>query len=76
MSSDWVEVYGQPVHLVETFVDPTRYKGTCYYAANWVFLGRTRGLGKDARSKKPNRSIKDVLGYPLVKDFRRMLCAP
>lgn len=76
LSADWVEVYGHPVHLVETFVDPTRYKGTCYYAANWVFLGRTTGRGKDDRTHKPNRTIKDVLGYPLVKDFRGLLCAP
>lgn len=75
LSSDWQEVYGHPVHLVETFVDPTRYKGTCYYAANWVFLGRTTGRGKDDQTGKPNRPIKDVLGYPLARNFRELLRA-
>lgn len=73
LSADWQQVYGHPVHFVETFVDPTRYKGTCYYAANWSFLGRTTGRGKDDQTGKPNRTIKDVLGYPLAGDFRELL---
>jgi hypothetical protein len=36
-------------------------------------LGRTTGRGKDSRSKRPNRSIKEVLGYPLTQQFRRLL---
>ena len=44
-----------------------------YRAANWKALGLTAGLGKDARSKKPNRSLKEVFGYPLTPDFRRLL---
>lgn len=75
LSADWQAVYGHPVHFVETFVDPTRFKGTCYLAANWVNMGRTTGRGKDDQTGKPNRTIKDVLGYPLLKDFRRLLCA-
>ena len=42
-------------------------------AANWQYLGLTTGLGKDSRDNKPNRSLKEVLGYPLRKDFRRLL---
>jgi len=61
------------VHLVETFVDPTRYKGTCYRAANWVYLGLTTGRGNNDQTGKPNRSIKEVLGYPLLPDFRELL---
>ena len=49
------------------------FRGTCYRAANWVVLGRTTGRGKNARSKKPNRSIKQVLGYPLTPRFREFL---
>lgn len=75
LSADWQSAYGHPVHFVETFVDPTRYKGTCYYAANWTFLGRTTGRGKNDQTKKPNRTIKDVLGYPLERDFREHLRA-
>ena len=76
LSSDWQQVYGHPVHFVETFVDPTRFKGTCYRAANWVYMGLTTGRGKDDQTGKPNRSLKEVLGYPLAADFRKLLQAP
>ena len=70
---DWQRLYGHPIYYLETFVDPQRFRGTCYRAANWIRLGLTKGLGKDARSDKPNRPIKEILGYPLVKDFRERL---
>ena len=70
---DWERVYGHPVYFLETFVDPARFRGTCYRAANWIVLGRTTGRGKDSQSKRPNRSIKEVLGYPLTQDFRQLL---
>jgi Domain of unknown function (DUF4338) len=70
---DWQAVYGHPIYFLETFVDPQRFAGTCYRAANWVRLGVTTGRGKDAPTYTPNRSIKIVLGLPLVKDFRRRL---
>jgi hypothetical protein len=73
LSEDWERVYGHPVYYLETFVDPERFRGTCYRAANWMVLGRTTGRGKDDLSHKANRSIKEVLGYPLIKDFRRRL---
>jgi hypothetical protein len=73
LSGDWQRVYGHPVHFTETFVDPTRFKGTCYRAANWVTMGQTTGRGKDDHTNKPNRPIKDVLGYPLDKRFRELL---
>ena len=56
-------------------MDPRRYQGTCYRAANWVFLGLTTGRGKDARSKQPNRPRKEVLGLPLSRRFRQLLSA-
>jgi hypothetical protein len=70
---DWERVYGHSIHYLETFVDPGRFRGTCYRAANWQCLGLTTGRGKDAYDTKPNRSLKEVLGYPLTKDFRRLL---
>jgi len=75
LSNDWQQAYGHPVYYLETFVDPQRFRGTCYRAANWLLLGRTCGLGKDAPNKTPNRPIKEVLGYPLFKDFRQRLGA-
>ena len=73
ISADWERSYGHPVYFQETFVDPERHRGTCYRAANWVVMGRTTGRGKNDQTHRPNRSIKEVLGYPLVKDFRARL---
>jgi len=73
LPSDWETIYHHPVHWVETFVDTERFKGTCYQAANWIFLGKTTGRGKFDQARKPNRSIKDVYGYPLVRQFRERL---
>jgi len=73
ISGDWQQLYGHPIYYLETFVDPQRFRGTCYRAANWRVLGLTTGRGKDSRSHKPNRSLKAVLGYPLMADFRRRL---
>ena len=49
------------------------FRGTCYRAANWVLLGKTAGRGKQSNSYVPNRSIKEVLGYPLTRQFRQLL---
>jgi hypothetical protein len=73
ISADWQQLYGHQVYFLETFVDPERFRGTCYRAANWVLLGRTTGRGKQSNSYVPNRSIKEVLGYPLTKRFRELL---
>ena len=73
ISDDWQRMYGHPIHFLETFVDPERFRGTCYRAANWVLLGKTTGRGKQSNSYVPNRSIKEVLGYPLTKRFRELL---
>ena len=70
---DWARMYGHPVYFLETFVDPQRYRGTCYRAANWIMLGRTTGRGKDDQTWRPNRPIKEMLGYPLRRDFRQLL---
>lgn len=73
VSEDWQRVYGHPIHFLETFVDPERFRATCYRAANWVLLGRTTGRGKDDQSHRPNRSIKQVWGYALSRRFRALL---
>jgi hypothetical protein len=69
----WESVYDHPVYFAETFIDSTRFRGTCYRAANWQFLGRTQGRGKDDLTHRPNRTVKDVLGLPLIDDFRERL---
>lgn len=73
LPADWQQLYGHPVCFLETFVDPGRHRGTCYLAANWIILGQTFGRGHRCPTKQPNRSIKLVLGYPLVKRFRELL---
>ena len=74
LPSEWQRVYGHPVYLLETFVHAERYRGTCYRAANWTVVGRTTGRGKDDRDHRgPNRPVKDVLCYPLMRDFRERL---
>jgi len=72
---DWERIYGHPVYFLETFVDPTRHRGTCYRAANWIVLGETFGRGHRCPTRQPNRPVKLVLGYPLVKEFRELLGA-
>jgi Domain of unknown function (DUF4338) len=73
LPAEWERVYGHPVCFAETFVDPERFRGTCYRAANWIFLGRTTGRGKDDQTHRANRALKDVLAYPLAEDFRERL---
>jgi len=74
LSADWLTVYGHPIHYLETFVDRERYKGTSYRAANWLCLGQTTGRGIKDKQHRVTLSLKDVLGYPLSKDFRTKLC--
>jgi hypothetical protein len=75
VSQDWQQMYGHPIYFLETFVDPERFRGSCYHAANWMWLGKTTGRGKQSNSYVPNRSIKEVLGYPLTRRFRELLGA-
>ena len=75
VASDWEALYGHPVYYLETFVDPARFRGTCYRAANWIALGRTTGRGQADPHHRPNRPLKQVLGYPLSPRFRERLCA-
>ncbi len=73
ISADWEARYAHPIYMLETFVDPARFRGTCYRAANWRVLGETTGRGKDDPTHKPNRSIKQVLALPLDRRFRELL---
>src|SRR5680860_783053 len=73
ISSDWQKIYNHPVYYIETFVDRHLFAGTCYKAANFIYLGDTKGLGKDSKNKIVNRPIKAIYGYPLTKGFRKVL---
>ena len=73
IAADWERAYAHPVYLLETFVDPERFRGTCYRAANWIRVGQTTGRGKDDQRHKANRPLKDVLVYPLHRRFRQLL---
>jgi len=73
LSAEWERMYGHPVYFAETFIDPGRFRGACYRAANWQLLGVTTGRGKNDHTNKPNRPIKEVLGLPLTRRFREYL---
>jgi len=81
--ADWGRSYAHPIYVLETFnalstlapVDPTRFRGTCYRAANWMVVGSTTGRGKDDQTHQPNRSIKPVLALPLHRRFRELWSA-
>jgi hypothetical protein len=73
---DWQARYRvQPV-LLETLVDPQRYRGTCYRAANWVEAGLTTGRGRMDRSGRAEGIRKQIFLYPLHRHWRERLCAP
>jgi hypothetical protein len=76
LSDDWERLYGHPVYFAETFIDPGRFRGACYRAANWQLLGLTTGRGKNDQTNRPNRPIKEVLGLPLTRRFREHLSQP
>jgi len=73
LSGEWEKVYGHPVYFVETFVDTARFRGICYRAANWIWVGRTTGRGVRDLTHRPSQTIKDILCYPLTGKFRELL---
>ena len=75
ISADWQELYAHPIHLLESFVDIARFRGTCYRAANWQCLGRSLGRGTKSRPTDPDTSIKELWVYPVDRLFRQKLLA-
>ena len=73
VSQDWQTKYGHPLYLLETFVECGRFIGTCYKAANWVYVGKTAGRGRDDTHKTASLPIKNVYLYPLNKKYRQVL---
>lgn len=77
LPQDWQEQFGHPVLLVETFVDPERFQGTCYRAANWQALGATQGFARRGRDYYTDtQHPKELWGYPLGRGALRQLRAP
>jgi hypothetical protein len=74
LSNDWEMKYGHPIHLVETFVEQDRFRGTCYQAANWIYAGETKGRSRQDRNQTLSIPVKDVYLYPLHRRFREALC--
>ena len=75
LSADWERKYGHPIYLLETFVDPSRFQGTCYQAANWRQVGQTTGRTRQNKTMVAQAPPKTVWLYPLREDFRQALCA-
>ena len=74
LDTDWHLKYGHRIYLLETFVDQSRFRGTCYQAANWIRVGQTQGRTRNGPRGAPPAPVKDVYVYPLNKNFRRELC--
>jgi hypothetical protein len=74
LKDDWQQRWGYSPVLMETFIDPGQYSGSCYKAANWQYLGMTTGAGLVRKGKRYRTSPKMIFVKPLVKDFRSVLC--
>lgn len=77
IDADWQRRYRHPIHLLETFVQPDRFRGTCYQAANWIYVGQTTGRTRQSQRHRDNQvhaAVKDIYLYPLSSDAHRDLC--
>ena len=70
---DWIERYGHPIHLLETFVEQERFRGTCYRAANWIRVGQTQGRSRNDTNRTLQVPVKDVYLYPLISNAKEVL---
>jgi hypothetical protein len=75
LSCDWQAKYGHPIHLVETFVQRDRFRGTAYAAANWVRVGQTTGRTRQDQFYSLQAPVKDVYLAPLHPAFASRLGA-
>lgn len=70
---DWTWYYSITPLIAETFVEPNRFKGTCYRAANWIEIGRTSGYAKVGSSHHNSQQPKKLFVYGLTRRYRRKL---
>ncbi len=78
INADWQKRYHHCIHLLETFVQPDRFRGTCYRAANWIRVGQTTGRTRQSQRQRDNlvhAPRKDIYLYPLTSDVHSQLCS-
>ena len=73
LPEDWREIYGTEPLVVETYVELSRYTGTCYRAANWIYVGKTKGFHLRGKKHHYHGNKKGVFLYPLKNNFRAIL---
>jgi len=73
LKHDWPILYGTEPYLLETFVDRDQYKGTCYKASNWHYVGETSGFGKVGVTYQYHGNKKGVFVYTLKKNFKQLM---
>lgn len=73
LSTDWQAAHGHRLLLAETFIDPGRFAGTCYRAANWIELGSTRGFAKSNETYVEHGAAKRLWVFPLHRQARLIL---
>jgi hypothetical protein len=76
LSTDYQDIYGHPVFIAESFVDHSRFKGTCYLAAGWIPLGQTRGYLRNGGKYYFHGICKTIFIKPLQKNAQSILSAP
>ena len=76
LSADWQAMYGHPILLVETFVDDSRFLGTCYKAAGWLPLGKTRGFNRNGKKYYHHGNLKTIFVRPLSHNALHLLADP
>ena len=74
LDKDWQQAYGYRPLLLETYVESKRFEATSYRAANWIYVGHTRGRGRQDRAHRACQPIKDIYLYALDPDCRQRLC--
>ncbi len=73
ISNDWINKYNHPISLLETFVDRSRFFGTCYKAANWLLVGQSKGRSRNDTFNSIRVPVKDIYLFPLSKNFKEVL---
>ena len=77
LPADWQAVFGHPVVLLETFVDPQRFRGTIYKAANWIYAGDTKGFHRTRQGYSATAQLpKMIFVKPLISNVQELLSQP